>query len=147
MTHCAGTAPNPAAQSGAPSAPGAPIRGALPRRTSDGALPREARHGGRRTSSGEQLASRRRRDDNDAADRAPDLGRRLALRPAEAADALGISERTLRSLLPRLPHVRLEGVVLLPIRELEQWLRDQVNARKHERREGVDAIVRGAFPS
>lgn len=47
---------------------------------------------------------------------------RLALRPVEAAIALGISERKLRELLPRLPHVREGGVVLLPVKALERWL-------------------------
>lgn len=53
-----------------------------------------------------------------------DLAGRLALRPAEAAAALGVSERKLRDLLPRLPHVRLDGVVLLPVDGLRQWLLD-----------------------
>ncbi len=39
---------------------------------------------------------------------------RLALRPKEAAEALGIGERTLRQILPELPHVRIGGAVLLP---------------------------------
>ncbi len=43
------------------------------------------------------------------------LSNRLALRPAEAAQALGIGERTLRQILPELPHVRVGGVVLLPV--------------------------------
>ena len=34
---------------------------------------------------------------------------------AEAAEALGIDERTLRQILPVLPHVRVGGVVLLPV--------------------------------
>jgi excisionase family DNA binding protein len=50
---------------------------------------------------------------------------RLALRPKEAAVALGISERTLRGLLPQLPHVRVGGVVLLPVDALKDWLRER----------------------
>ena len=53
---------------------------------------------------------------------------RLALRPKEAAEALGISERTLRQLLPELPHFRRGGVVLLPVEELRAWLREQATA-------------------
>ena len=49
----------------------------------------------------------------------------LALRPKEAAHALGISERTLRQMLPELPHLRVRGVVLLPVEELKEWLRTQ----------------------
>jgi hypothetical protein len=41
------------------------------------------------------------------------LSDRLALRPREAAAALGISERAFRSLLPRLPHVRAGTSVLV----------------------------------
>lgn len=50
---------------------------------------------------------------------------RLALRPAEAAETLGISERKFRSLLPRLPHIREGGVVLIPVDLLRQWLVEQ----------------------
>lgn len=63
--------------------------------------------------------------------RAPlDLAGRLSLRPAEAARALGVSERTLRTLLPRLPHARLEGCVLLPVDALRRWLDEQTKARE-----------------
>ena len=54
-----------------------------------------------------------------------DLRGRLALRPVEAAEALGISERRLRSLLPQLPHVREGGVVLLPVEGLRRWLEER----------------------
>ena len=53
------------------------------------------------------------------------LADRLALRPKEAAQALGIGERTLRQILPELPHVRLGGVVLLPVEGLQAWLRER----------------------
>ena len=59
-----------------------------------------------------------RRDDGDFK-----LAERLALRPAEAAQALGISERKLRQLLPKLPIVREDGVVLIPVDGLRAWLR------------------------
>ena len=63
------------------------------------------------------------------------LADRLALRPKEAAEAMGISERKLRELLPQLPHVRLDGVVVLPTRLLERWLetRSQADASRAER--------------
>ena len=50
------------------------------------------------------------------------LSDRIALRPREAAAALGISERKLRELLPELPHVRRRGVLLFPVRALEAWV-------------------------
>lgn len=59
----------------------------------------------------------------------PDLRTRLALRPAEAARALGVSERTLRTMLPRLPHVREGAVILIPVGALRDWLRDQARTQ------------------
>ena len=50
------------------------------------------------------------------------LADRLALRPKEAAEALGLSERKLREVLPQLPHVRVGGAVLLPVEALRSWL-------------------------
>jgi hypothetical protein len=67
---------------------------------------------------------------------------RLAVRQAEAAILLGISERTLRSLTPRLPHVRIGGVLLYPIPDLERWLHDQARKQSDERRERVASLVR-----
>ncbi len=60
-----------------------------------------------------------------SAHRGLSLDGRLALRPREAAEALGISERTLRQMLPELPVVRRGGVVLLPVEPLRAWLRDE----------------------
>lgn len=61
---------------------------------------------------------------------ASDLASRLALRPAEAARALGISERKLRQLLPQLPHVRAEGVVMIPVEPLRRWLAETARAER-----------------
>jgi excisionase family DNA binding protein len=49
---------------------------------------------------------------------------RLALRPKEAAEALGISERTLRKWMrdEGLPYFRVDGAVCLPTAEVEQWM-------------------------
>jgi excisionase family DNA binding protein len=58
----------------------------------------------------------------------PDLAARLALRPKEAAEALGISERKLREMLPELPHTRLGGVVMIPVKPLESWLAERAKA-------------------
>ncbi len=59
---------------------------------------------------------------------------RLALRPKEAAQVLGLSERAFRALLPELPHVRAGGAVLLPVDLLRKWLREQAEAN------GEDAV-------
>jgi hypothetical protein len=50
------------------------------------------------------------------------LSDRLALRPREVAEALGLSERSLRGLLPQLPVVRTRGAVLIPVEALRDWL-------------------------
>ncbi len=66
---------------------------------------------------------------------------RLALRPAEAARALGLSERALRQILPQLPHLHAGSAVLIPVDLLREWLREQ--ARSEEGK--VDAVVKDAL--
>jgi len=61
---------------------------------------------------------------------APRLDSRLALRPKEAAAALGLSEGTFRSLLPRLPHFRADRAVLIPVDALRRWLEDEAKAER-----------------
>ena len=62
----------------------------------------------------------------------PDLGSRLALRPKEAAEALGIGDRTLRTWMrdEELPFLKVAGVVLIPREELERWLRERIEREK-----------------
>ena len=69
----------------------------------------------------------------------PDSSRplRLALRPKEAAAALGVSERTLRQMLPELPHVHLGRRVVIPIEPLREWLHSRCRAE----RMGAEEIV------
>jgi len=67
-----------------------------------------------------------------------DLGGRLALRAPEAARALGVSERTFRAWLPRIPHIREGNVVLVPVEPLREWLKRRARAGEHR----VDATVR-----
>lgn len=52
----------------------------------------------------------------------------LALRPRDAAVALGISERLLQDWAKEhgLPCLRLGQVVLYPVDEVRQWLREKV---------------------
>jgi hypothetical protein len=54
---------------------------------------------------------------------------RLALRPKEAAQALGISERKLWEITADktsgIPHFRAGKVLLYPVTALEQWLHEQ----------------------
>ncbi len=57
------------------------------------------------------------------------LADRIALRPREAAAALGVSERTFRQLLPQLPHVREGGVVLVPVDALKAWVAERARTQ------------------
>lgn len=52
---------------------------------------------------------------------------RLALRPKDAARALGIGERLLwaKTNAGEIPHVRIGKAVLYPIADLERWLSAQ----------------------
>jgi excisionase family DNA binding protein len=51
----------------------------------------------------------------------------LAMRPREAAKALGISERLLWDWTNRgiVPHVRLGKAILYPVDVLQEWLKQQ----------------------
>jgi len=57
---------------------------------------------------------------------------RLALRPKDAARALGIGERLLWSLTNRgeIPHLRLGKAILYPVAELERWLAEQTRGTR-----------------
>ncbi len=52
---------------------------------------------------------------------------RLALRPKEAAKALGIGERLLWSMTNQglIPHLRLGKAIVYPVAELERWLAER----------------------
>ena len=72
-----------------------------------------------------------------------DLANRLALRPAEAAEALGISESALRRLAPELPRVRMGGLIVYPVAALAKWL----EARAVEDETDTDKAVREVLES
>jgi excisionase family DNA binding protein len=57
-----------------------------------------------------------------------DLGSRIALRPKEAADALGVSDRTLRMWMrdQELPYFQIDRGILIPTAELREWIRDRL---------------------
>ncbi len=65
------------------------------------------------------------------------LGGRLALRPREAARALGIGERTLRQILPEIPHVHVGSAVVIPVDLLREWLRRRARAEQRK----ADSVV------
>ena len=66
---------------------------------------------------------------------------RLALRPPEAAEALGISERKLREMLPELPHIRRGGVLMIPIEPLRRWLEEQAQRGSPSTEAVVDDVL------
>jgi excisionase family DNA binding protein len=56
----------------------------------------------------------------------------LALRPKQAAKALGIGERLLWSMTNngQIPHVRLGRAIVYPVDELKSWLAEQAKQSK-----------------
>ena len=54
---------------------------------------------------------------------------RLAFSMAEAAQAVGVSERHLRSMLPEIPHTYLGSRVVIPIEPFKEWLRKRAEAQ------------------
>ena len=65
----------------------------------------------------------------------------LALRPREAARRLGISERTLWTLMKAgdIPHVRVGRAVLYPVDTLRDWLASRSRKTQPARRADVDS--------
>lgn len=66
---------------------------------------------------------------------------RLALSLAEAARALGVSERHVREILPDLPHVHLGRRVVIPVDALREWLRERARRERSRADLAVDEIV------
>ena len=69
------------------------------------------------------------------------LPERLALTIPEAAAAIGVSERHLRSMLPEIPHVRLGGRVVVPIYQLRKYLAEQVQTERGKVNQTVEDIL------
>lgn len=60
---------------------------------------------------------------------------RLSYRPNEAAESLGISQRTLSDWmkLPNFPLVKIKGCCLIPVNDLQTWLSSQITAAEGEK--------------
>ena len=71
-----------------------------------------------------------------------DLQNRLALRPREAAQVRGISERKLRDLSPRLPAIRTGGVLLYPVEGVCEWLRNEAASQEAQADAIADEILK-----
>jgi excisionase family DNA binding protein len=69
------------------------------------------------------------------------LATRAALRPAEAAAALGVSIRKLREFLPGIPHIRDGNTVLIPVASLNKWLEERAAAQDIQVEQAVDEIL------
>ena len=56
-----------------------------------------------------------------------DLNTRIALRPKEAAEALGVSGRTLRTWMrdEELPYIQIDRGILIPIADLKEWINER----------------------
>ena len=63
-------------------------------------------------------------------DKRLNLADRLALRPKEVAEALGLSERLVREIMPELPKIRVGKALLVPTDCLREWLRAQAKAEQ-----------------
>ena len=72
------------------------------------------------------------------ADKPLDLAGRLALTVEEAAQAVGVSERHLRAMLPQIPHTHLGTRVVIPVEGFRRWLEERTRAEGSR----VDAAVR-----
>ena len=67
-------------------------------------------------------------------DHAPDPIPILALRPKDAARALGIGQRKLWELTAdrtsAIPHIHFGRAILYPVRELQEWLADRAGKER-----------------
>jgi hypothetical protein len=70
-----------------------------------------------------------------------DLSSRLALRPREVAQVLGISERLLRQILPELPHTRIGSAVVVRKDMLREWLRERARTEDNRVKIVVNEVV------
>jgi excisionase family DNA binding protein len=70
------------------------------------------------------------------------LADRLALSPAEAARALGVSERHLRSILGELPHTHLGNRIVIPVDSLREWLKERARAEDGRIDRAVEECLR-----
>ena len=77
----------------------------------------------------------------------PRLDERLALTLAETAGALGISERTLRSVSSELPHFHLGRRILFPVGPLRLHLEELAKGER-ARIDGIaDEILQSMIPT
>ncbi len=69
------------------------------------------------------------------------LSERLALSIPEAAAAVGVSERLMRSILSEIPHCHVGNRVVIPVSLLDEWLRQQAGKEQTVVGKAVDEIL------
>jgi hypothetical protein len=69
------------------------------------------------------------------------LSDRLALSIAEAAAAIGVSERLMRTVLSDIPHCHVGNRVVIPVSLLDEWLRKQAEAEQNVVGKAVNEIL------
>jgi hypothetical protein len=77
----------------------------------------------------------------DSPETAVRLSERLALSVPEAATAIGVSERHMRSVLPDIPHCNIGNRVVIPVPLLVEWLRKQAQEEQTVVGKAVDEIL------
>jgi hypothetical protein len=69
------------------------------------------------------------------------LSERLALSVGEAAAAIGVSERLMRTVLPDIPHCNVGNRVVIPVSLLEEWLRQEAGKRETVVGKAVEEVL------
>ena len=69
------------------------------------------------------------------------LSERLALSVSEAAKAVGVSERLMRTVLPEIPHCHIGNRVVIPVPLLTEWLREQAHKEQNVVGKAVNEIL------
>ena len=72
-----------------------------------------------------------------------DLSTRLALRPKEAAAALGLSERKLRDLRSEIPPARVGNLLLYPVDVIRERLRELAAVEGKRSEKIVEEVLAG----
>ena len=74
-------------------------------------------------------------------DHAASLGGRLGISVAEAARAIGVSERHLRQYLPEIPHLHVGRRVVIPIDSFREWLRARAQGESRRVERAVQDVL------
>jgi excisionase family DNA binding protein len=69
------------------------------------------------------------------------LSDRLALTVEEAAAAVGVSERHLRTMLAEIPHLRLGNRVVIPVKPFDEWLRKRAEQEANAIDQAVSEVL------